>query len=129
VAGAGTEAKRIVQGWVDAAINIGDLDVAAELCTPRAGRRTRAWVAPFREAFPDVRMETVELVADGDTVVGRFVCSATHLGAWQGHEPSGRRFERVDEVYFFHLEGGLIADFWGIEDTASRVRQLDLPLD
>jgi predicted ester cyclase len=125
----GRDAKRIVQRWVDCAINNGDLDAAAELCTPRAGRRTRAWVAPFREAFPDVRMETVELVAEGDSVAGRFVCSATHRGTWQEHEPTGRRFERVDEVYIFHFEDGLIADFWGIEDAASRLRQLGLPLD
>jgi predicted ester cyclase len=123
------EHKRVVQRWVDAAINAGDLDAAAELCTPRAARRTRAWVAPFRESFPDLRMETVELVAEGDVVVGRFTCSATHLGAWRGHEPTGRRFERIDEVYFFRLEGGLIAEFWGIEDSASRLRQLSLPLE
>jgi predicted ester cyclase len=125
----GTEAKRIVQRWIDAAINSGDLDAAADLCTPRAARRTRAWVAPFREAFPDVRMDTVELITEGDTVAGRFVCSATHLGEWQGHEPTGRRFERVDEVYFFRIEAALIASFWGIEDSASRLRQLGLPLE
>jgi predicted ester cyclase len=123
------EHKRVVQRWVDAAINAGDLDAAAELCTPSAARRTRAWVAPFRESFPDLRMETVELVAEGDVVVGRFTCSATHLGAWRGHEPTGRRFERIDEVYFFRLESGLIAEFWGIEDSASRLRQLGLPLE
>jgi predicted ester cyclase len=123
------EHKQVVQRWVDAAINAGDLDAAAELCTPKAARRTRAWVAPFREAFPDVQMETVELVAEGDTVVGRFVCSATHLGEWQGHEPTGRHFKRIDEVYFFRLEESLIADLWGLEDTAARLRQLGLPLD
>jgi predicted ester cyclase len=121
--------KQVVQRWVDAAINAGDLDAAAELSTPGAARRSRAWVAPFRESFPDVRMETLELVAEGDVVVGRFICSATHLGAWRGHEPTGRRFERVDEVYFFRLEDGLIADFWGVEDSASRLRQLGLPLE
>ena len=125
----GAEPKRVVQRWVDAAINSGDLEAAAELCTPRAARRARAWVTPFRESFPDVRMETVELVAEGDVVVGRFTCSATHLGTWQGHPPTGKRFERVVEIYFFRFEGGLIADFWGLEDSASRLRQLDLPLD
>jgi predicted ester cyclase len=35
---------------------------------------------PFRANFPDVHMELVELIAEGDKVVGRFTCSATHLG-------------------------------------------------
>jgi predicted ester cyclase len=43
-------------------------------------------------------MELVQLVADGDTVVGRFPCSATHRGEWRGHPPTGRRLEKVDEV-------------------------------
>jgi predicted ester cyclase len=123
------EHKQVVQRWVDAAINAGDLDAAAKLCTPAAAQRSRAWVTPFRESFPDARMETVELVAEGGVVVGRFRCSATHLGAWRGHEPTGRRFEAVDEVYFFRMDGGLIAEFWGIEDSASRLRQLGLPLE
>jgi predicted ester cyclase len=111
---------------VDAAVNNGDFALAATLCTPDTARRTEAWVRPFRDAFPDVQMEIVELVAEGSTVVGRFRCSATHLGDWQGQPPTGRRFDAVDEVYFFRFDGGLIADLWGIEDGASRVRQLGL---
>jgi predicted ester cyclase len=71
-------------------------------------------------------METVQLVAEGDTVVGRFRCSGTHLGTWNGHEATGRRFEDVDEVYFFRFEGDRIAGVWGIEDTLDRFRQLGL---
>jgi predicted ester cyclase len=121
------ETKRTVSRWVAEVINAGRLEAAEELCTPEAAERTRAWVGPFLAAFPDVRMETVELVAEGDTVVGRFECSATHTGAWRGRDATGRRFEAVDEVYFFHLEGDRIADYWGIEDTLSRLEQLGLP--
>jgi predicted ester cyclase len=71
-------------------------------------------------------MELVELVADGDTVVGRFACSAAHRGEWRGHAPTGRRFEGVDEVYFFGFEGDRIVSVWGIEDTLDRFRQLGL---
>ena len=48
------------------------LDVLDELCTPSMARGWRRWVAPFQASFPDMRMEIVQLVADGDTVVGRF---------------------------------------------------------
>jgi predicted ester cyclase len=71
-------------------------------------------------------METVQLVAERDTVVGRFACSATHRGAWRGHPPTGRRFENVDEVYFFTFSGERIAAAWGIEDTLGRFQQLGL---
>jgi predicted ester cyclase len=123
------EQKRTVRQWVDAAINEGDLDRAAELSTDRAARLARSWVPPFRAAFPDVHMEEVELIGEGETIVGRFTCSATHLGEWRGKAPTGRRFEDVDEVYFFRFDGERISDFWGIEDTASRLRQLGLTIE
>ena len=66
-------------------------------------------------------MEIVQLVADDDTVVARFRCSGTHLAEWRGHAPTGRRFERIDEVDIFEISDG-----WALEDTASRARQLGL---
>jgi predicted ester cyclase len=71
-------------------------------------------------------MEVIDLVAEGDTVVGRFTCSGTHLGEWLGHAPTGRRFEKIDEVYFFRFREGRIVLAWGIEDTLGRLEQLGL---
>ena len=78
------------------------------------------------DAIPDVRMETVDLIAEGDTVVGRFTCSGTHLGDWLGHAPTGRRFEAVAEVYVFRFREGRIVHAWGLEDTLGRLEQLGL---
>jgi predicted ester cyclase len=71
-------------------------------------------------------MEIVELVAEDDKVVGQFTCSATHPGDWLGHAPTGRRFERVDEVAIFRLRHGRIVRTWSLEDTLGRLRQLGL---
>lgn len=65
-------------------------------------------------------MEIAELLAEGERVVGRSRCSATHLGTWNGHPATGRRFERVDEVDFFTVRDDRIAAAWGLEDTDSR---------
>jgi len=118
--------KEVIQRLVDEVMNAGRLDVIDELYTPELADQARGWMEPFRESFPDVRMEIVQLVAEDDTVAARFICSGTHLGRWRGHEPTGRRF-RVDEVYFFEFADGRIAQAWGIEDTFKRLRQLRLP--
>jgi predicted ester cyclase len=118
--------KELVRRWVEEVINRGELGALDELCTPDAARRSRAWIEPFREAFPDVEMKVIELVAEEDRVAGRFACSATHLGKWGERAPTGRRFEDVDEVYFFSFENGQIADWWALEDNLSRRRQLGL---
>jgi predicted ester cyclase len=117
--------KAAVQRLVDDVMNEGRLGVIDELYTPELAHQARAWMAPFRDSFPDVRMEVVQMVAEGDTVAARFVCSGTHLGPWRGHAPTGRRF-RVDEVYFFEFAEGRIAKAWGIEDTFRRLRELRL---
>lgn len=117
--------KAVVQRLVDEVMNAGRLDVVDELYTPELASHARGWMAPFRESFPDVHMEIVQMVAEGDTVAARFTCSGTHLAAWRGHEPTGRRF-RVDEVYFFEFAGGRIGRAWGLEDTYKRLRQLRL---
>jgi predicted ester cyclase len=65
-----------------------------------------------------------ELIAEDDTVVGRFTCSATHLGPWLGHAPTGRRFERVDEGSIFRPRDGKSIHVWSLEDTLGRLQQL-----
>jgi predicted ester cyclase len=118
--------KAVVRRLVEEVLNGGRLQAVDELFVPSLAAEARRWIAPFRTSFPDMRMEVVDLVAEGDTVVGRFACSGTHLGTWLGHPPSGRRFEAVDEVFIFRFAGGRIAEAWGIEDNLDRLEQLGL---
>jgi predicted ester cyclase len=118
--------KSVVLRMIDEVMNGGRLDVIEELYSPQMAPAARRWIAPFRESFPDVQMEIVDLIAEGEKVVGRFRCSATNLGPWRGQPPTGRRFERVDEVYILRIRDGQITEAWGIEDTRSRERQLGL---
>jgi len=118
--------KRVVRRLVDEVLNGGHLELIDELYAPELALAARRWIIPFRVSFPDVHMEIVELIGEGDKVVGRFTCSATHLGQWLGHAPTGRRFERVDEVSIFRFRDGKIVQVWSLEDTLGRLRQLGL---
>ena len=104
----------------------GDLEVLDQLYIPAMAPAARRWIAPFRASFPDARMQIVQLVSEGDTVVAWFRCSGTHLGDWRGHAATGRRFEKIEEVYFFTFRDGLIAKAWGLEDSLERFHQLGL---
>jgi predicted ester cyclase len=118
--------KSIVRRFVDEAVNGGREELIDELFTREMAGWVRDWFGAFCRSFPDITMRTVELVAEGDTVVGRFACSATHRGEWRGHAPTGRRFEDVEEVYFFSFQGDRISAVWGLEDTLDRFHQLGL---
>lgn len=120
------EPKAVVRRLIDEVMNAGRLDLIDELYAPQVAAGARRWITPFRNSFPDVEMEIVELIAEGENVVGRFRCSATNLGPWRGRPATGRRFERVDEVYIYRVRDGRITEAWGIEDNRSRERQLGL---
>ena len=118
------ENKAMVQRLMEA-INTGDMDIVDELFTPELASLTKRSFTAFRSAFPDWHMEIAELVAEGNTVVGRFRCSGTNQGDFKGVPPTGKRME-VDEVYFLRVEGGKFVEFWGLEDDLARMRQLGL---
>ena len=67
----------------------------------------------------------MELVAEENTVAGRFRCSGTHQGEFLGEAPTGKRME-VEEVFFLPVEDGKFAEFWALEDSLGRMRQLGL---
>lgn len=113
--------RRMVEG-----INAGEIEATVdELFAPRAARRVKRLFTEFHAAFPDWREEIVELVAEGDTVVGRFRCSGTHRGEFLGEAPTGKRME-VEEVFFLRVEDGKFVSFWGLEDSLGRMQQLGL---
>jgi predicted ester cyclase len=97
-----------------------------ELAAGEFAAAAKRWVSPFQSAFPDFRMEVVDLIAEDETVVGHFRCSGTHRGEWLGVPATGRRFENVDEIYIFKLRDGKLVSGLGVEDNLTRLRQLGI---
>jgi predicted ester cyclase len=117
--------KEIVRRMVEAINSGNEAAFVEQAFAPRAARRVGRLFAEFRTAFPDWHEEIVELVAEGNTVAGRFRCSGTHLGEFLGEAPTGRHMD-VEEVFFVRAEDGKFVDFWGLEDSLGRMRQLGL---
>lgn len=118
--------KEIVRRLINEVMNAKQMETIDELYAPALADTAKRWIAPFQASFPDMHMEIVDLIAEDDRVVGRFRCSGTHLGEWLGHPPTGRRFERIDEVGMFRIRDGRIVSAWSLEDTLKRLEQLEL---
>ena len=86
--------------------------------------RPRHPIAQFLTAFPDWQEEIVQLDAEGDAVAGRFRCSGTHRGEWQGIAPTGREVT-WQGINIFRFECGLIVESWGVADHLGLLRQID----
>ena len=120
------ENKLLVRRLIDVAVAKHDVDAVDELAAGDFAAAAKRWVKPFQSAFPDFHMEIVDLIAEGDTVVGHFRCSGTHRGEWLGVPATGRRFENVDEIYIFRVRDGKLVSATGVEDNLTRLRQLGI---
>jgi hypothetical protein len=108
-------------------VNAGDVGALREVVSGPLAEETERWIGPFRESFPDFRMEVVDVIVEDHKVVGHFRCSGTQQGEWRGHPPSGRRFEGVDEICIFAVERGRLAiRLAAVQAELSRLRQLGL---
>ena len=134
------ENKALFRRTYEELLNRGNLDVADELVAPefinheappgkdRGPESMRGLATMLRTAFPDLRFEIEELVAEGDTVAGRLTMSGTHEGPLMSTPPTGRSV-RQEHMHFVRFEGGKAVEHWGVRDDLGMVRQLGLMPD
>lgn len=85
-----------------------------------------ALVRDVRAAFPDYTETPQLVVAHGDQIAMRMINRGTHTGTpIAGMPATGRHFEAVDTM-FVRLEGGRIAEQWGLIDQFAIGMQLGL---
>jgi steroid delta-isomerase-like uncharacterized protein len=79
--------------------------------------------AQFLEAFPDMRVEILQLAGDGDRVCARVNMTATHQGTFNGLAATGRRVS-VTGIDWLRLKDGKVVERWGVFDMTSMMQQL-----
>lgn len=77
----------------------------------------------FRSAFPDIRIEVLDAVADADLVAFRSIMTGTHRGEFMGIPPTGRSVE-VSLVDMIRVEDGRFVEQWGGPDVLDLLHQL-----
>jgi predicted ester cyclase len=72
-------------------------------------------------------MTVQDFVAEGDRVVVRVICDATHTGTFLGIPATGRRI-RFDgaELALFDADGRILREGWHVMDTGAVYRQLGI---
>ena len=79
----------------------------------------------WQTAFPDLHFEIVDLIAEGDKVLTRWVLTGTHRGEFLGLAPTGTAI-RVAGMSLDRVEGGLVAEGFDGWDALGLRRQLGL---
>ncbi|TDP44393.1 ester cyclase [Zavarzinia compransoris] len=94
----------------------------------RGPKGVKSQIAGLHAAFPDLKVEIVDMVAEDDRVAVRSRFFGTHRGPFRGIAPTGSRVE-VTGTFFWKLEAdsGRIKERWGLFDAAALMRQLGVP--
>jgi steroid delta-isomerase-like uncharacterized protein len=130
------ENKAIVRRYFEEAWGKGNLDVMDELMDPDYVNHGSVPGHPVtdredmkrveeatRQAFPDVKFEMHDMMAEGDVVVYRWTGGGTQQGEFMGIPPSGRRFS-TQGVVFSRIRDGKIVEQRRIVDVYTMMQQL-----
>jgi predicted ester cyclase len=115
--------KDVVRRYIEDVINRRDLDLIDVLFAPDRREVVRAFHSEGNDPFPDGREEILDLVADGDTVMARWILRGTHRGSFFGYPATGRPVEMTG-YGLYRLEGGQIADEDMLMDWESGLEQI-----
>lgn len=77
----------------------------------------------FRAAFPDLRVDIDNVVAEEDKVGCRWRSTGTHEGELFGIPPTGSKVD-VTATVFYRVENGRLAEGWIARDDVGLMRQL-----
>jgi steroid delta-isomerase-like uncharacterized protein len=122
--------RRYIETW-----NRGDLEGMSEFWAPDMIHHTRSGshgfesvisiVANFMSAFPDLKFEIEDLVADGDRVASRMTAVGTHTGEYMGVAATGRTVS-CSVLGFARVADGKLVEHWGVTDELHLIEQIGL---
>ncbi len=82
-------------------------------------------IGMWRTAFPDLRMEVMDLMAEGELVSNRFVTTGTHHGPLFGLPPTGKAM-RVEGQEWHRVVDGKVKESWVCDDVPGIMVQLGI---
>ena len=127
--------KALVSRYFNAAWNQGNSAVIDDLFAatfhhhnpgvPNGGSREgfKLFNGAFRSAFPDLRLNQDDVIADEDKVVTRFTAQGTHQGELQGIPPTGKQIT-LTGIEIMRVSGGKIVEGWVEFDQLGMLQQL-----
>jgi steroid delta-isomerase-like uncharacterized protein len=97
--------------------------IAPDLPVPPGPDGVKLIAGMFLAAFPDLHMEIVDIIAEGDKVVARFVETGTHKGDFMGVPATGKSV-KFGEVGILQIKDGKIVKSWYNLDQFGLMQQI-----
>lgn len=86
----------------------------------------RALFTELRSAFPDMKAEPIELVADDDAIAFAYTLTGTHQGPFMGIPATGKKV-KIRGLQISKFSNGKMVERWGSSDQLGILQQIGAP--
>lgn len=130
--------KALVRRLYEEGFNAGDLDVVDALVAPdvvthnplvldapEGPESVRGGIEMLRKAFPDLHVEIVDLIAEGDRVASSIVMSGTNTGDYRRGSATDKAGS-IRAFFVWRIADGRLAESWGVADRFDFLQQLGI---
>ena len=129
------ENKAVIRRFWEKGLNEHSFETIAEILAPNYTNYFPGAPAPLNRetfqptveelftAFPDLRIEVHETIAEGDAVAARYTLHGTHQGPFLGIPATGKRIAVPGIAYYHVQDGKMIDDYPGFQ-ALSLMQQL-----
>lgn len=115
--------KQLVIRLIDEVWNAGELRLLTELWSGPSRDEAYSLHKTLTGAFPDLRIDIDDLIAEGDKVVARMTFHGTHRGPFRGIPATGRQVS-FTAIRVYRLADGKIVESWANQDALGLLGQL-----
>jgi predicted ester cyclase len=127
--------KALVRRFFEEGLGRGNLDLIDELVAADAVMHNplildapssvRSSVEMVRRAFPDLSVEVLDLIAEGDRVAAFLRLSGTNTGTYHRGGATNRRAS-MRAFFIWRVANGRLAESWGVADRFDFLQQLGI---
>jgi predicted ester cyclase len=133
-----TSNKALVRRLYEEGFNAGNLDVVDQLVSPDVVTHNplildaptgpdsiRGGTAMLRQSFPDLHVEVLDLMAEGDRVAAFLLVSGTNTGAYRRGGATNRHAS-MRAFFIWRVVDGRLVESWGVADRFAFLQQLGI---
>lgn len=130
--------KELVRRLYDEGFNAGDLGVVDQLVSPDVVTHNpiildapsgpdsiRGGIEMLRRSFPDLHVEVIDLIAEGDRVAAFLRMSGTNTGDYRRGGATNRRGS-LRAFFIWRVADGQLVESWGVADRFELLQQLGI---
>ncbi len=130
--------KALVRRLYEEGFNAGNLDVVDQLVSPdivthnpiildapTGPDSVRGGIAMLRRSFPDLHVEVLDLIAEGDRVAAFLLMSGTNAGDYRRGGATNRQGS-MRAFFIWRVADGRLVESWGVADRFEMLQQLGI---